>query len=236
MVQKPPQFCTISRADGFGAQFHSIMAVIAYCDQYGYTYAHQPLSKIDHSVDHKLMNDFIGMKGVLLLKDAPEHAEIEHIRCPDEVHDSKTPHKFYTPQVINKIRAYYQTGNHPETEPIDVAIHIRRGDVRKDNKLRYTDNAIYKKIIATLSKSNKITVFSEGTYNDFQDLGLPETNFRLDTDIRTTFHSLVKAKVLICSKSSFSYAAALLNENTIYYEDFWHAKLDNWHNINELLT
>ena len=228
-------FCTIARTDGFGAQFHSIMAVIAYCDHYGYTYAHQPLFNIDHSVDHHMMNDFIGMKGVTLLKDIPEDAKIEHILCPDEVHDSTTPNKFYRPAVITKLRAYYATGKQPQIEPIDVAIHIRRGDVGKDNHKRYTDNAIYKKVIATLSKTNKITVFSEGTYDDFQDLGLPEENFRLSTDVRETFHSLVKARVLVCSKSSFSYAAALLNENTVYYQDFWHAKLDNWLHIDELV-
>ena len=229
------QFCTISRTDGFGAQFHSMMAVIAYCDYYGYTYAHNPLFNIDHSVDHDMMNDFIGMKGVTLLKDIPKDAQVKHILCPDEVHDSKTPHKYYTASVIDKIRAYYRTGTKPKEPQIDVAIHIRRGDVDKHNHKRYTDNAIYKKIIHALQSSHHITVFSEGTYDDFRELGLPEENFRLGTDVRSTFHSLVTAKVLICSKSSFSYAAAILNENTVYYEDFWHAKLDNWHNINELL-
>lgn len=233
------RFYTILKTDGFGAQFHGIMALIAYCDFYGYTYVHKPLFNIEHGVDPATMNEFIGMKGVTLLKDLPKDAHVIHIRCPNEVHDSKTPSKFYTPVVIAKLRDYYRTGKKPQTETPEIAVHIRRGDVKKDNRQRYTDNAIYKQLIQVLKvkyPNMMITVFSEGKVGDFNDIGLPEANFCLNADIRSTFHSLVLAKVLVCSKSSFSYSAALLNENTIYYQDFWHAKLDNWQHFSELIS
>jgi hypothetical protein len=35
--------------------------------------------------------------------------------------------------------------------------------------------------------------------------------------------------ILVMSKSSFSYSAALLNENIVYYpKDFWHKKASHW--------
>ena len=80
-----------------------------------------------------------------------------------------------------------------------------------------------------------IIIFSEGNIDDFKDFNLEENNFKLNLEIKETFHSLVKAKILITSKSSFSYSAALLNENTIYYMDFWHKALDNWLDVASLI-
>jgi hypothetical protein len=36
------------------------------------------------------------------------------------------------------------------------------------------------------------------------------------------------------ARSSLSYSAGILNENKVYYMDFWHKKLDNWINIKDL--
>jgi len=36
------------------------------------------------------------------------------------------------------------------------------------------------------------------------------------------------------SKSSFSYSAALLSTNIVYYIPFWHKTLDNWLTIDNL--
>lgn len=33
---------------------------------------------------------------------------------------------------------------------------------------------------------------------------------------------------------SLSYSAGILNENKVYYMDFWHKKLDHWINIKDL--
>ena len=127
----------------------------------------------------------------------------------------------------------------PNVGEIDVAIHIRRGDVDSEETGRYTKNDDYVKIIDRLKITYPlytIKIFSEGKFEDFQDLGLAEECFLLNIDVAATFHSLVSAKVLISAKSSFSYAAALLNENTVYHPTtFWHHKLDHWLPIHSLL-
>ena len=76
---------------------------------------------------------------------------------------------------------------------------------------------------------------SEGTYEDFKDLGLDNEYFKLNEDVFETFHSLVCSKVLIQSCSSFSYCAGIINENIVYhYDTFWHHKLDHWLKLSSL--
>lgn len=57
----------------------------------------------------------------------------------------------------------------------------------------------------------------------------------LNTNIEETFHYLVTAKILVTAKSSLSYCAALLNDNLIYYLDFWHKPLNKWIKIESLI-
>jgi hypothetical protein len=57
--------------------------------------------------------------------------------------------------------------------------------------------------------------------------------FELNTNIEKTFHSMVKAKILVIAKSRFSYCAGILNSNKIYYMIFWHKPLNHWLNIED---
>lgn len=85
------------------------------------------------------------------------------------------------------------------------------------------------------NKSHKIHIFSEGKNDDFKDLELHFKDFEfiyhINEDIQQTFHSLVKADILIVSKSSYSYCTALLNENRVvanFLARWWHKPLNSW--------
>ena len=56
-----------------------------------------------------------------------------------------------------------------------------------------------------------ISICSEGNESDFNELKESYVDFYLNKCVKTTFHMMVKAKVLIVAKSSFSYAAGILN-------------------------
>ena len=234
-------FYTIhGKGDGFGAQYQSILSGIAYCSYKGYNYIHTPFSKMDHGVDINKANKFIGIQSKYIIRDISSSI----IKKPyiHEVHYSKSPSIYYTDSVLKYIRECYYSTNKPIIENIDIAIHIRRGDIIKDGKhaKRYINNGIYLKIINKLKNlypDYTITVFSEGNYNDFKDIGLNENCFRLNTDIFETFHSLVSSKILVMGFSSFSYCAAIINTNTVYhYDSFWHKKLDKWLKISDLIN
>ena len=99
---------------------------------------------------------------------------------------------------------------------------------------RHTKDDAYNKIISYLLnkyQGYKIIIFSEGNIDDFKIKKNKRIKFELNLEIRQTFHSLVCAKILIMAKSSFSYCAALINKNKVYYLPFHHKKLDHWINM-----
>ena len=126
----------------------------------------------------------------------------------------------------------------------NIAIHIRRGDVSQySNNNRYVDLSCYQTIINKLAdkyKNGDLFIFTEISNNnkeEFENFIIKNKNNNIniklmaDLDILLTLEYLIKADVLVMSKSSFSYIAGLYNNNEIYYMDFWHSKLDRWNSI-----
>jgi hypothetical protein len=244
--QTSPQYYTIHspRYDGFGAQYHALMSGVAYSASRGLTYVHTPMGNVahgHHGVKVDEMNEFMG------IKTSPMAAEVNDVQVEsysEEVHYTDTPSVYYTPEVIQKLKDYYYSAPKPSVEQNDIAIHVRRGDVGKENGgnekdkhgvefSRFTSNDEYKRMISALKKeypTYAITLHSQGNLADFSDLLGENISCKLNEDIRQTFHSFVTAKVFVMAKSSLSYSAAILNEGTVYYQEFWHKPLDGWKN------
>jgi hypothetical protein len=234
------QLYTITgKTDGFGSQYLAVMSGIALCEYHNFVYVHTPFRQFEHTSDVDTMNDFIGIQADTELDDIFKENMMQD-EFSYTVHYSDNPNIYYTNKVIEMIRQLYYSSEKPEISDVDIAIHIRRGDVSEtENENRYTDNKTYIEIINSLKEkypTYRISIFSEGTFDDFKNIELEEKYFRLNEDITKTFHSLVTAKVLIMSKSAFSYSAAILNKNTIYYNDFWHKPLYHWDNIKSLIS
>ena len=151
------------------------------------------------------------------------------------VHETSVPDIYYTDDVIQQIKDFYNSTPKPTLDVNDIVIHIRRGDITARNHDRYTHNHVYKQIIKQLNEkypTYKITIHSQGNIEDFSDLFSDNVSFSLNKELRVTFHSMATAKVLVMSKSSLSYSAAILNGNDVYYIPFWHKPLSRWKNIN----
>lgn len=213
------------KCDGFGAQYQAIMSGIAYSNYMNYKYIHSPFQKIAHDGNPEKLNEFVGIP-------CSDELNVDIIvKCCGEVHFSKTPDIYYNSHVLQVLQQYYHSTPKPTIENCEIALHIRRGDVKENNEKRYTTNDKYKDILSFLLekyKNQRITIFSEGFIADFQELQQDRVDFKLNMTIEESFHSLVTAKVLVTAKSSFSYSAALLNPNEIYYIPFWHRPLKKW--------
>ena len=220
--------------DGFGAQYHALLSGIAYASSKGLIYAHSPLTQVAHGGNVSQLNAFIG------IKTTPMAEELDTLTIEpfsDEVHFSEKPSQYYTPEVVKRIRDFYFSTEKPTIEKNDIAVHVRRGDVAATDGKRYTSNDNYKAILSMLQKeypTYSITIHSQGSLADFSDLLGENISCKLNEDVRETFHSFVTAKVLVMAKSSLSYSAAILNEGTIYYQEFWHKPLDGWKLLNPI--
>ena len=225
------------KTDGFGAQYQAILSGIAYCRYKKITYIHTPFFNLYHGVDTKKANEFIGIDTNIEMYKFENIIELPFVR---EVHYSKLPSIYYTKETLEYIRNCYYSTLKPDVTQFDIAIHIRRGDVDiNKNSERYLSNDVYKKIISKLRElhpEKNITIFSEGKNEDFKELGLEDSSFKLNLDVFETFHSLVTSKILVIGFSSFSYCAGLISTNTVYYHDsFWHKKLDHWLSVTDNL-
>ena len=213
------------KCDGFGAQYQAIMSGIAYSNYMNYTYIHTPFQKMAHDGNVEKLNEFIGIP-------CSDELNVDIIvKCCGEVHFSKNPDMYYNTHVLSILQKYYYSTPKPNIIIPNIAVHIRRGDVNENNEKRYTTNDKYKKIVSFLLEKypyDIITIFSEGKIEDFHELQQERVHFKLNDSIEESFHSLVTAKVLVTAKSSFSYSAALLNENIVYYIPFWHKPLKKW--------
>lgn len=221
-----------NRKDGFGSQYQALMSGLAYTRHNKCLYHHTPFDTIAHEQNAKDLDKFTGFKS-----DSDSSDNVTQID-PSELHKinyAPDPSKYYTKDVVEEIRSMYYSTPKPDNCPYDVAIHIRRGDVSLNNYSdRYTKDEYYLKLIKYLRNKNKnltFCVYSEGKPNDFKIYTENNVNLRLNYDLQKTFHEMVTAKILIMAKSSLSYSAAILNENTVYYTSFWHKKLDHWLSI-----
>ncbi len=124
---------------------------------------------------------------------------------------------------------------------VNIAVHIRRGDIVSgqttgDTSLtkRWLDIDYYKNIVQLLAKElngrkYKIYIFSEGDakeYKTFEQYG--PVKYCFDMSAMDSFLHMIRADILITSKSSFSYKPALLSDGIRVCPDgFWHGYPDD---------
>jgi hypothetical protein len=252
--QKPTLITIHGKTDGFGSQLQACLSLMAYCEYKGYQYVHTPMYKMHHNDDGvedfpKYMNDFINIESKYNSINDISNYELSRVHKVKEgafVHGTYYPDFFYNEKVLGMFREFYYSKPKPSIPTYvdsncNIALHIRRGDVAGNNRhsSRFTSTDEYvnilKKLLPTIEKNVIIHIFSQGEESDFKNITDSFNNksiiFHLNEEIQLTFHSLVKADYLIIAKSSFSYSAALFNENTVIgntVSRWWHKPLKKW--------
>jgi len=120
-----------------------------------------------------------------------------------------------------------------KSNKISVAVHIRRGDISKNNNAdRWIEFDHYMKIINNLNsnignENLDIHIFSEGTVADFSIFNQENVTLQLNGSDLEALHHMCSADILVTGQSSFSIMAAYFNMNFIVYtplKNFMH----NW--------
>jgi hypothetical protein len=214
---------TISgKSDGFGAQYYAVMTGVVYCMNRGYEYVHTPFNSMQHGLNPLDMNEFVGFDNHV-----PDTTTLT-FPIISKVHNCKNPEEYFTQDAVKYLRNLYHTVPKPKPCPYDVAIHIRRGDVTEKSTNRWKDNEFYKQMLDNMLPDYTIGIYSDGNESDFVDLCRDGVDFKLNYDVKKTYHELVTAPILVTAKSDFSYTAAILSENKICYVPGWRAPFSAW--------
>ena len=153
---------------------------------------------------------------------------------------------------INRLHGLYYSQQQVKREPnLQVAVHIRRGDVKSDNSMRFVPQEYYLEKIQKIREMDpqaEIRVFTEATYSltkdeskivkekdqedfsKFRDLGC---KMMIDTDIQEAWQYMIHADVFLMAKSSFSWVPALYNRNFVVYYPAWYQKINRWHSSDD---
>jgi len=130
-------------------------------------------------------------------------------------------------------------------EHLNIAIHVRRGDIMTDANnpnlvIRILSNDYFEKVLSLVhahfsefqNKPIHIYFFSQGKPKDYPEFAMySNLHWCLDMNAQDSFLHMVYADVLITSKSGFSYAPALLNKGIkVCPINFWHGypKTKDW--------
>ena len=215
------------RNDGFGAQYQNIIFGILYTELcLKGIYIHKKIEKIEHNYNndplflqeienlmnlHSFENEIIKNVIELSIKDIYPWVEQNIDYCLNSTTMKKIRKCFWE----NKVKTN-----------VSVAIHIRRLNCMDD---RIEGTNVPNEYFLNKCKLNKnCCIYSQGDISQFKEF--ENHTLYLNENVSKTFIDLVSADILVTSPSSFSYTAALLNENIIYYYPFWHKPSVFWKN------
>ena len=140
--------------------------------------------------------------------------------------------------------------------PVDrvhIAVHVRRGDLFEAASERMLPNSYFLAVCSMLAEAFQqmgvpfiFDIYSEQASDKasadarLEDFGALEPHeMHVNLDALETFKRLAAAHVLVISRSSFSYSAAMLmnmlNAVVVYYP-FWHPALPGWTVVDENLA
>jgi hypothetical protein len=233
-----------SRTDGFGAQYQTIINTILYCKKNNKIFIYNPIKTMDHNYN----NDVNFLKKIEELM----NINIYKSKCEIDFHKIETYSVAESIQFfdanINNLDSYLseikkdfwqnKDRNCFKNDCFNIAVHIRRSNEVDigipDANIRYTVDEYYLKKIETIREKYKhkklcFHIYSQGNLSDFTKYNSKDTVFKINMNVFDTFKEMVAADVLIMSKSSFSYIAAILSDGDIYYQLFWHPHMKHWY-------
>lgn len=218
-------------ADGFGSQYQNIVQTMIFAMWHNLSFCVQPISRMDHNYDGRAQ----------FLEEVNNLLHLPANKGETEALENKK--RWFDSWIINKQNAEFaQKHLHElgkdflEYGVYDYAVvHIRRKN-RNDNRETFLDFKVHchaMRLVQAKHPSIKFIVHSQGNENDFKLFQDPRITLRLNEPLNATFPEMVNAKVLIMATSSFSYAAALINNGEVWApEPWWHAYPFYWNTFN----
>jgi hypothetical protein len=232
------------RGDGFGAQYQNIIWAILYAELNGYNFYYTPFSSMEHNYDND--TEFLSKKESLIniivnfptVSELPCNVIVKEL-CGgvkdvnfDIIENDLT--KSSTLESFKKIKKAFHQNKTPffDSNITNVAVHIRKQNTEDNHTLGVCGDDYFLDMIDyirnTYTGKTIFHIYSQGEEKNFLHFKNEDVVLHLNETIESTFYSMVTAQILVMSKSSLSYTAAMLSDGIVYYLPFWHKPASNW--------
>lgn len=227
------------RADGFGAQFQTIIGCAFYAEMVNQEFVYTPFKKMEHNYDND--PDFIAKKEWLInfKNNFAPNTGYSKIPPVNVIHffEAHLP-EFMHSETLKKIKKIFRENknieNYLNPHNFNIVVHVRRPNAH-DSRIEgsNTPDSIFLKTIDTLrilyaDKQPIFHIFSQGSKAQFKAFEAPDVIVHLNDSTEDAFTSMVFADALVTAASSLSYIAAMLSDGEIHYMPFWHKPLPHW--------
>jgi hypothetical protein len=252
--------CT-GKTDGPLAQIQAVISTILFARAAGIAYVHTPLRVVEHAEGQddwaRRWEEFFSFgNGEMSLADLSPGLRQVRVEYPQRIlkrrktlyviphsHDFADRYPQLYEGLLPELRQRYFVAAkdvplHRQPGLLNIAVHLRRGDVSPDvphfaprftsnRKVAHTVRSV-SDLLDRLGVDYRVRIYSQGQPENFGELtALGELH--LDECPFATFHNLVMSDVLVMAKSSFSHVAALLSPRGLrLYEPFWHRPQRDW--------
>lgn len=227
-----------TRNDGFGAQYQNVLFTALYSELTNNKFVYTPFKEMEHNYN----NDptFLAKKESFInLKESKYKYNNEQ---DIKVLDNSTIYNYVESNIdtclktetLKYFRDRLSSKNPYNTDLLNIAVHVRvfnSNDTREFSKSNpLTCKKVIEKIIDSIGHSNyRIHIYSQGRIQDFEIFKNPNTIFHLNDSVESTFCGFLYSNILLTAKSSLSYVAGLLSDQTrVHYFPFWHKCPTNW--------
>jgi hypothetical protein len=234
------------RSDGFGAQFQTLVYSILFCECNNANFLYRGIKNIEHNYDNDSnyineIDELMNIKNNYNYEktmNRPDNFKMVELPFNNliKIFDRNTDF-FLSCLALTKLKnVFWQNKNKNvyNTGKTNIAVHIRRyctsfdiGCSRQDVPLVQYLN-IMNSIRAKYKNNLLFHIYSIGDSEYFKELENHDVILHINENISKTFTELVGADILVTSRSSFSYVAAILSDAIVYYKEFWHPPSKKW--------
>src|SRR5262245_26543157 len=209
-------------SEGAGSQALMMICAIAFARSCGLEYVHTPFVEIAHA-DRPMEEWVSAWENQFNLGHGEKLASHETGVIVDSrttfgwsrLHDLRRNETMVRPALV---RNYYLNKTPRTNEVVTIGVHLRRGDYAPGYPLWTEARTVARTLLLTRSildkheLSHKTSIFSHGDQRDLHEEDFPGSRFFLNADALWTLRELIEADILIMSKSTFSYVAAIISD------------------------
>jgi hypothetical protein len=238
---------SILTKDRSGAQIQDMLYAYSYCHKNNLRYM-GACDAVNHKRDRDVTRNMMTLRDTNILCDLvgiPKPTLSDELYKSNDIirgYVSSDTKAIFTDDFIKILHDGCKNNLKPIKEKDDfvISLHIRRGDVQKDNRwfFRYVDDDYYLKILKEVLKIKpyaKIYLFTDGDeeFEQFKNLGCV---MMVNTDLVEAWNFFIQSDLLIMGSSSFSIVPGIFNVNgiVVYTWNKYFSPLDNWISDNDL--